>query len=155
MSERRNLEILIDSHFPIIVIETHEELRAIEMLKHIVTAKGKGFYTWTVTQGLKNLFRGNGSTLRFEGLTLQDHDSTNSNPSTDADAMLSTIKSSFKNSVIALLDFHPYLANPNIVRLTKEIAQDFYANGNMLVLLSHALDAVSYTHLTLPTKRIV
>lgn len=140
MSERRNLEILIDSHFPIIVIETHEELRAIEMLKHIVTAKGKGFYTWTVTQGLKNLFRGNGSTLRFEGLTLQDHDSTNSNPSTDADAMLSTIKSSFKNSVIALLDFHPYLANPNIVRLAKEIAQDFYANGNMLVLLSHALD---------------
>lgn len=140
MIERRNLEILIDSHFPIIVIETHEEQRALELLKNIVMVKGNGFYTWTVTQGLKNILRGNGSTLRIEGLTLQDSDSTTSNPTSEPEAMLSSVKNTFKNTVVALLDFHPYLATPNIVRLTKEIAQDFYNNGITLVLLSHALE---------------
>lgn len=140
MIERRNLEILIDSHFPIILIESHEELRALEMLKNIVAAKQGGLYTWTVTQGLKNVVHGAGSSLRYENITLQSHDAPPSHPSTEPEAMLTTIKSTLKNCVVALLDFHPYLTHPNIVRLTKEIAQEFYMNNNRLVLLSHALE---------------
>ncbi|HEY0720438.1 MAG TPA: AAA family ATPase [Gammaproteobacteria bacterium] len=140
MIERRNLEILIDSHFPIIIIESHEELRVLELLKNIVATKEGGFYSWTVTQGLKNIVRGTGSTLRLENLALQARDALPINPSVEPETMLATIKNSLKNSVVALLDFHPYLTNPNIVRLTKEIAQEFYLSGNRLVLVSHALE---------------
>lgn len=140
MIEQRNLQILIESHFPIIVIETHEELRALEMLKNIVSAKGSGFYTWTIAQGLKVVLQGHESTRRFGNLALQDGNATSTKPSTEPDTMLTTIKNDMKNSVFALLDFHPYLTNPGIVRLTKEIAQDFYKTGNTLVLLSHALE---------------
>jgi hypothetical protein len=138
--EQRNLQILIESHFPIIVIETHEELRALEMLKNIVSAKGSGFYTWTIAQGLKVVLQGHESTRRFGNLALQDGNTASTNPSTEPDTMLTTIRNDMKNSVFALLDFHPYLTNPGIVRLTKEIAQDFYKTGNTLVLMSHALE---------------
>jgi len=138
--EQRNLSILLESHFPIIVIETHEELRALELLRNIVTTKGNGLYTWTVAQGLKIAVRGQDSTRRFDNLSIQDGNTTQGNPSTEPDQMLTTVRNDLKNSVVALLDFHPYLTNPAIVRLTKEIAQDFYKTGNVLVLLSHALD---------------
>jgi hypothetical protein len=138
--EQKNLGILIESHFPIILVETHEEQRALDLLKNVVTAKGSGLFTWTVTQGLKNIVRGNGSTIRVEGLSLQERDAPAADPSTEPDAMLASVKNTLKNSIVALLDFHPYLSNPGIVRLMKEIAQDFYASGNTLVLMSHALE---------------
>lgn len=140
MIERRSLEILIKSHFPIIVIETHEELRALELLKSIVTETGSGFYTWTVAQGLKIVLNGHETTRRFGNLALQDGNAAPANPSTEPDTMLTTVRNDIKNCVVGLLDFHPYLTNPNIVRLTKEIAQDFYKTGNTLVLMSHALE---------------
>lgn len=139
MLEQRNLEILIESHFPIIVIETHEEQRALDLLKNIVVKKGNGFFTWSVTQGLRNVLPGSGPGYRLDGLTLQDRDAPAASPSTEPDAMLAEVKDRLKNCLVALLDFHPYLSSPNIVRLTKEIAQGFYASGNTLVLLSHAL----------------
>jgi len=40
---------------------------------------------------------------------------------------------------VVLLDFHPYLENPTLVRLLKEIALDRPDNGVTLVLLSHQL----------------
>lgn len=140
MIEQRNLEILIESHFPIIVIETHEEQRALDLLKRIVAKKGGGFHTWTVTRGLKSVLPGSADTFRIDGLTLQDRDPPAADPSTEPDAMLATVRNALKNCLVALLDFHPYLTSPNIVRLMKEIAQDFYVSGNTLALLSHALE---------------
>jgi len=140
VDDQRNLQTLLESHFPIIVIETHEEQRALEMLKNILYSKGNGFYTWTVAQGLKSVVKGIESTRRFGNLALQEGDTTTANPTTEPDSVLAIVRNDLKNCVVALLDFHPYLTNPNIVRLTKEIAQDFYTTNNKLVLLSHALE---------------
>lgn len=140
MIERRNLEILLNSHFPILVVETHEEQRALELLKGIVATKGDHFHSWSITEGLKLRVAGSKPDLNLDRLRLQDFDAPSSNPTLDPEEMLAHIRQTLKNSVIALLDFHPYLSNPKIVRLIKEIAQDFYRSGVILVLVSHSLE---------------
>ena len=54
MTDQHNLELLIDSHFPIAVLETHEEQRAVDLIKSIYGKKNKGLQIWTVVEGLKN-----------------------------------------------------------------------------------------------------
>ncbi|WP_028239268.1 AAA family ATPase [Stutzerimonas azotifigens] len=137
MIERRNLEILVGSHFPILVIETHEEQRALDLLRGILLERGTAFYTWTVAQGLKGQLGGKGS-LQVENLQLRDAPA--SDDTLDPAQMLAHVNRTLKNSLVVLLDFHPYLDNPAIVRATKEIALDFYLKGNRLVLLSHAVE---------------
>lgn len=141
MIERDNLAILLKSHFPLILIESHEEQRALGLLRGLVTGQDRSLFTWTVTRGLEPMLNGGASAWRVEGLALcDDAPSGATERTTDPEAMLATVGRTLRHSVVVLLDFHPYLSHPNIVRLLKEIALDFYVGGNILVLLSHALE---------------
>lgn len=53
MPDRKNLAVLIKSHFPILVVETQEERRALELLKSISGADHHRLVVWTATDGLK------------------------------------------------------------------------------------------------------
>ena len=56
MLELRDLELLIRSSVPIIVVETHEERRILDALaKAAVGGLYKPLFRWTVTEGLKRL----------------------------------------------------------------------------------------------------
>jgi len=51
--------------------------------------------------------------------------------------VLGNIKASKNAGIYALLDFHPYLEDPKHVRLLKDIALDYHATQQTLVLISH------------------
>jgi hypothetical protein len=123
-NNRHDLEVLVKSRVPIIVVESHEERRVIELFRRMLISLGKPLFAWTVTEGMHR--------LDIE-LDPQRHNA----PPEDA---LRHIKATSQPGVYLLLDFHPYMQEPLIVRLLKEIAQAYVEVPHTLVLVSHALE---------------
>ena len=128
MDSQRDLELILQSRTPIIVIETQDEPRVLEMITAITIARAKGEYLalfrWTVTDGLQRL---------DISLEPQMHNS-------DPDDVLRHIRAVTKPGVYILLDFHPYLENPVNVRLVKDICIRFDEISRHLILVSHRID---------------
>ena len=126
-SDLKDLELLIDSKVPLLVIESYEEPRVLEMLTRLAIRKALSLYTWSVTEGICRLGFGNDAPSNEQ----------NKNP-TEA---LTTIKNAREASVYVLCDFHPYLRDePVNVRLLREIAMRHQSLGHTIVLLSHKVD---------------
>ncbi len=53
MNELDDLKALLAGHIPIITIETHEELRAMDLLRAAGRNSGKTLVRWSVTTGLR------------------------------------------------------------------------------------------------------
>lgn len=124
MNDSHDLELLFNSHIPVIYIETREELRAIELIKQVRFQLARPGYKWTVTEGLVNL--GMAITL-------------------DADLVepikaLTHIKQATQPGIYLLIDFHPFLNDPVHVRLLKDIALQHDNSQKTLVFLSHKFD---------------
>jgi SpoVK/Ycf46/Vps4 family AAA+-type ATPase len=128
MDKQRDLELILRSRIPIVVIETHDESRMLDLLKTIAIARASESYMplfrWTVTDGLQRL---------DISLEPQLH---NSDPS----EVLKHIRAVSKPGIYVLLDFHPYLADPVNVRLLKDICIRFKKIPRQLVLLSHKVE---------------
>ncbi len=125
MDERHDLELILRSRTPLIVIESKDEQRMLELLQSITMARASEAYTplfrWTITDGLQRL-----------DISLEPQ-SINSEP-TD---VLKHIRAVTKPGIYVLLDFHPFLEDPVHVRLLKDIcirAQDVH---RQIVLISH------------------
>ena len=123
MKELGDLELLLASHTPIIVIESMEEPRVIKLLTRLIPRLGRPMFQWTITEGLKRL-----------ELDLEPQRTT-----AQPGEVLKHIKAVDRPGYYLLLDFHPYLDDPLHVRLIKEIAQSHEATPKTLILLSHAL----------------
>jgi hypothetical protein len=123
MQELRDLELLLGSRTPIILIESIEEPRAVKLFVKLSLRLGRPLFRWTVTEGLKRL------ELEMEPQRLTAEP-------TDA---LKHIKAMDRPGCYLLLDFHPYLDNPLHVRLIKEIAQRHEELPKTLIFLSHSL----------------
>lgn len=123
MNDSHDLELLIRSRIPIVVIQSNEERRVIRLLKSVDRATGLPLYVWSVTEGLHRL---------EPGYSPQQH---NAQPQD----VLRHIKASGHAGVYVLLDFHPYLGDPVHVRLLKDIALVGEETHQTIVLLSHEL----------------
>ncbi|NIO42979.1 MAG: ATPase, partial [Burkholderiales bacterium] len=123
MPDIHDLELTIKSHVPLIVIESQEESRVVDMCKRLVNRLGKPLYQWTVTEGLQRL---------ESGYRPQKH---NANPT----ELLAQIKATTTPGIYLLFDFHPYLDDPIHVRYMKEIAQGYSRLGHTVLLISHTL----------------
>jgi len=123
MSDKHDLELLINGHVPIISIETHEENRALGLVISATKSQYLPTFKWSVTEGLTRLDL---------NLDPQRHVS-------DPQDVLKHIKSSKLQAAYILLDFDPYLTDPVNIRLLKEIAMGFDGNSGKLILLSHEL----------------
>lgn len=139
MIDQKNLELLLNSHFPIIVVETHEEQRAIQLLQLVLSLSERGLYSWSVTEGLKRLLSGSMSNYFMDKVKLSKQEDEQ-RPTDDPEAALQQINDGIQDSVIVMLDFHPYMREPVITRRLKELAMDHYVSGNTLVLISHNLE---------------
>lgn len=123
MPDQKDLELLIHGHVPIISIESHEERRAVELVRKATQTDYLPTFQWTITDGLQRLDL---------SLDPQRHISQ------PQDA-LKHIKASGLQAVYILLDFEPYLEDPINIRLIKEIAMNFDGDRGKLVLISHQL----------------
>jgi hypothetical protein len=125
MDESHDLELILRSRTPLIVIESKDEQRMLELLQSITMARASEAYTplfrWTITDGLQRL------DISLEPQTI------NSEP-TD---VLRHIRAVQKPGIYVLLDFHPFLDDPMHVRLLKDICIRARDVHRQIVLLSH------------------
>ena len=122
MSEGHDLEILLHSHLPIILIESHEELRMMQLISRIGIKQYKPVYRWSITSGLER----------------QDIDMASGERS-DEEQVLWQIRDSRDPAIYILCDYHPYLNNPLHIRLLKDIALAHEKTSITLILLSHRI----------------
>lgn len=127
MDESHDLEVILRSRTPIIVIESNDEARVLGLLQQIaLRSTGDAYlplFRWTITDGLQRL------DIALEPQTL------NSQP-TD---VLKHIRSVSKPGIYVLLDFHPFIDDPVHIRLLKDICINYGSTPRQIVLLSHAL----------------
>ncbi|MCH8543935.1 MAG: AAA family ATPase [Alcanivorax sp.] len=125
MKDLKDLRLIIASRYPIVIIETWEEKRALDLLRRAGMQKARPVFGWNIIEGLKRL-----ELADAEG---QRH-------TLEPDAALGQIRSTKEPGIYALCDFHPYLENaPKVIRLLKDIALNHDAVGHTLVFISHAL----------------
>lgn len=125
MQDIRDLTSVLRSNTPIVIIETYEESRVIELLKRVSSVLYQPLFSWSITQGLTRVDKVMG-TQAF-----------NSEP---AD-ILGQIKSTEQQGIYILCDFHPFVADaPKNVRLLKEIALEYESLKHTIVLVSHAFE---------------
>lgn len=120
-----DLSILLHSNISLIVVETFDETRALTLLQKYFRDEGIGSWRWSATDGLQPL-----------GFGLQAEDQNNQAKPED---VLNHIKQSQKASAFVLCDLHPYLDEPKMVRLLKDIALNQMAARHRVVLISHRL----------------
>jgi SpoVK/Ycf46/Vps4 family AAA+-type ATPase len=126
--DRRDLEIILRSRTPLIVMETRDERRVLRMLQGIGMRVSAAAYVplfrWTVTDGLQRL------DIDLEPQLI------NSGP---AD-VLKHIRAVSKPGIYVLLDFHPFLDDPVHVRLVKDICINYRDVPRQLIFVSHRIE---------------
>ncbi len=144
MTDLHDLEIIMSSRVPLVVLETYEEPRALQLVTRAGISQNRNVYAWTITDGLRRLeFK-----QSFEpGATHEPKD------------VLRHIKESSSPGIFALCDFHPFLGDdPVIVRMLKDIAIAHDTNQHTIVFISHEFSVpvelqryTSQMSLTLPS----
>lgn len=124
MNDGHDLEILLKSHLPLIVIESHEEQRLLQLISRIGLQQYKPVYQWSITDGLKRI----------------DIDLASSGEKADAEQVLWQIRDAKASGIYVLCDYHPYLDESLHVRLLKDIALAHEQSQITLILLSHRLN---------------
>ncbi len=122
-SPLRDLEAIIRSRTPLIVMESNEEPQIVRVVRQIAKKFQRKAFRWTVTEGL------------------QAYDPMDQPPQsvTKSQEVLSYIKNSSNNCLFVLLDFHPYLEDAVHVRFLKDIALTYPKHYSTVVLVGFAL----------------
>lgn len=125
LDPQTELEVLIRARYPIIYIESYEELRVQEVLRNIARRRGKRIFQWTITDGLVQL-----------GARDVEASTSSAHATLEPDGVLSAIRLSKENAIYILKDFHPHLDNPKIVRRLRDLANELKASYKTIILLS-------------------
>src|SRR3954468_8002509 len=119
------LQTLLASRVPLVIIESREEGRVIELVRDaaLKAQRGRnwGVFQWTVTEGLERVDVDMGGSQK-----------TLAQP----EQLLRHIKATVMAGIYVLFDFHPYLENPLFVRTLKDIAQEYDKCERTIVLIS-------------------
>jgi SpoVK/Ycf46/Vps4 family AAA+-type ATPase len=133
-----DLEVLLRSRVPLIAVESRDESEVLKALTRacarvaagnpltkaapgLSPAAGLPLFQWTVTDGLKRLDIDVGPPQRTIAEPID---------------ILKHLRATTVAGAYALLDFHPYLHDPTLVRLLKDIAQDYARCARTIVLIS-------------------
>lgn len=133
MNDLHDLELVIKSQIPVLLIETREEKRLLELLTRLALKFSLPLFEWSITEGLGR------TEVDFGKMT----------GTTEPTEVLRHVKSTHKPGIYVLLDFHPYLVDPLHVRLLKEIAQSHDEVPRTIILVSHGMETPpELSHLT-------
>jgi SpoVK/Ycf46/Vps4 family AAA+-type ATPase len=125
-----DLEVLVRSRVPIILVETGDEPRALEVFQRLALRIGQPVMRWSVTTGLQRL----------------DLDLEPQTHAREPAQALGQIKATTSPGIYLLLDFHPYLEDPAHVRMIKEIALGYGGAAHTLVFISHRCELPADLH---------
>ena len=125
-TDLNDLDLLLDSKVPILVIESSEEPRVLEMITGLAVQRTLPHFAWSINEGLNLLGLG------AEPEPIDSPDATN---------VLKAIKAAGHPGLYVLCDFHPYLKDEPInIRLLHEIAMRQNQLGQTIILLSHTIN---------------
>ncbi len=125
MSDLQDLAALIRADTPLIVIETPDEPRTVELFRQSLTHVWRALYRWSITEGLRRI-------------DLDGEDAVDAAP--DASTTLAAIRDADQRGVYLLLDFHPYLGYAGTQRQLREILQRRGCLPHVLVLVGHKVE---------------
>lgn len=127
MQDINDLILALESDIPLVVLETYDESRAMDVLTRVAMKARRGLMGWSVTTGLE--------IIGFAESVKEREDKEG------PEALLKAIKQHKLPSIFVLCDFHPYLTgNPELVRHIKDIALSYDELGHTLVFVSHELE---------------
>jgi ATPase family protein associated with various cellular activities (AAA) len=121
-SKHDELRLLVNSHHPIITIETPEEERVEQVLLEVAAELAVPLYTWSVTAGL----------AKAHGAPIYNTD----NPE-QAVANIALIQG---DAIFLLKDFARYCDNDRVCRRLRELAEKFRAERRSIVITAAALE---------------
>jgi len=116
--------LVLESRLRLVVIESWDERRVLETLSGLAVSRGLTLHLWSVTEGLRH--------LTFGG------ESLDAGESCQPEVALKRVKYDPLGSLYVFCDLHPFLDEPRVVRLLKEIAMAQGPSASTLVLVSHA-----------------
>ena len=125
MQDVYDLGLMIDRNIPIVVIETHEETRVLELLTRLAMKRQLLVQRWSLTDGLGRL--GFGEEPLVEN-------------SEAPEIALTHIRMHADSGLFVFCDLHPFINQPNIVRLLKDIALQYEQKQQTLILVSHQME---------------
>ncbi len=120
MSQLQDLTALIRANTPLVVVETRDEDRVVELFRQSLMHVWRALYRWTITEGLRRI-------------DLDREDAVDGPP--DASAVLRTIQDAGQRGIYLLLDFHPYLGYASHQRLLRDILQRRHCQPHVIVLV--------------------
>lgn len=121
--EFHDISILLRSHAPILVLQTHEEERAVNLLKDVALNMGSAIFKWSIAVGMQRID------------IILDPQTHLKEPA----RVLQHIQSAQFEGIYLLLDFHPYLNDPVNIRILKELAMAIRKTASKLILVSHKI----------------
>jgi ATP-dependent 26S proteasome regulatory subunit len=114
--KRDELLLLVNSHHPILTIETTEEERAEQLLLEVSRQLGVPLFTWSVTTGL----------ARYRGAPIYNSEAPES--------ALSNIAVVEGDGIFLLKDFARYCENDKVSRRLRELAEKFRTARRSIVI---------------------
>jgi AAA+ superfamily predicted ATPase len=124
MNDLHDLELLIHSRIPLILLESRDEKRVSQLFANLAIKLALPVLSWSVISGLQRI----------------DYAAVPQEQAGDPQQVLAQIKATATPGIYLLMDFHPYLDDAYNVRLLKEIALDYQNLGHTLVLVSHEIE---------------
>jgi SpoVK/Ycf46/Vps4 family AAA+-type ATPase len=119
----RDFVVILKSRFPLVEVETGEEVRLMKLLEQVANLEGWPLFVWSIADGIRRIPRTDVITQTYQ---FQD--------------ALRHIDKTSQNGIYVMLDAQPYFEDPVNVRLVKEIAQEYYRTARTLVFVARALD---------------
>jgi hypothetical protein len=142
----QELDLMVRARYPLVSLVTSEEQRVEAILAGLAETHGKTLLGWSVTSGLR----------RIGGARTGEAAEGAKEPL----AALAAIAGLGDPSLVVLKDFHPYLADPAVVRALRELAHALKSTYTTVVLLSPVLvippeleKEISVLDVPLPTYR--
>lgn len=121
MNDLQDLEVLLASRVGLLLVETHEEPRALDLLQRLAARRQQPLFTWTAAEGLRRRDLPGGPLAGTH----------------DPAGALRFIAASTLSATYVLLDFHPFAEHPLHVRLLKDIAQAHTPAQRRVVLVGY------------------
>jgi len=125
MSELQDITSLIRANTALIVIETPDEGRVVDLFMHVLMQVWRPLFRWSITEGLRRV-------------DLHGEDAPLSPP--DATATLRTIRAMDQRGIHLLLDFHPYLGYATTQRMVRELIDRRDSKEHTLVLVGAKIE---------------
>ena len=125
MTELQDLTALIRANTALIVIETPDEARVVELFRQSLLHVWRALFRWSITEGLRRI-------------DLDREDPSEVAP--DASSTLQAIRDAEQRGIYLLLDFHPYLEYASTQRALREILQRRDCQPHVLVLVGTKIE---------------